>query len=222
MNTNINVIITGATGMVGEGALHMALQHPQVNAVLVIGRRSCEVKHPKLKEIILPELSDVSAIENQLSGYNACLFCLGTGSVGVSKEVYYQITYVLTINMAKTLSRLDPDMTFSYISGAGTDSSEKGRLHWSRVKGKTENDLMRLPFRQVLAFRPGFIKPISGLHHTNRFYKYILWLYPIGKAVYPSGFCTLQELGNAMINTVNLDLGKRIITGKDIIKFGAS
>jgi uncharacterized protein YbjT (DUF2867 family) len=215
---SIKTIITGATGMVGEGVLHECLQHPDVDAVLVINRKPSGVTHPKLREIIHPDFFNLSAIEDQLRGYNACFFCLGVSSVGMNAEQYFQITYTLTIQMAETLSRLNPEMSFCYISGAGTDSSEKGRSRWARVKGKTENDLMRLPFRQVFAFRPGFIKPIPGLMHTHGFYKYITWLFPLGRALYPSGFCTLQELALAMIRVVKQGYERKIIEGRDIIR----
>lgn len=216
----IRVIITGATGMVGEGVLHMCLQHPQVEAVLVINRKPCGVAHPKLTEIIHADFFDFAPIEKYLTGYNACFFCLGVSSVGMAADTYYKMTYTLTMHVAETLSRLNRDMTFCYISGAGTDSSEKGRSRWARVKGKTENDLMKLPFRQVFAVRPGFIKPIKGLVRTHIFYKYISWLFPLGRALYPSGFCTLKELALAMINVALRGYHTQVLEGKDIIKLG--
>jgi uncharacterized protein YbjT (DUF2867 family) len=217
----IKAIITGATGMVGEGVLYMCLQHPDVASVLVINRKPSGVTHPKLKEVIHPDFFNFSAIEGQLMGYNACFFCLGVSSVGMGAEQYFQNTYTLTMQVAETLSRLNPDMSFCYISGAGTDSSEKGRVRWARVKGKTENDLLRLPFRQVFAFRPGFIKPIGGLARVHNFYKYIGWLFPLGRALYPSGFCTMQELALAMIRVVKLGNEPKIIEGRDIIRLAA-
>lgn len=218
--SSIRAIITGATGMVGEGVLHVCLQHPDVAAVLVINRTSCGVSHPRLKEIVHQDFFDLSAIEDQLAGYNACFFCLGVSSVGMSAEQYFQTTYTLTMHVAETLSRLNPDMSFCYISGAGTDSTEKGRSRWARVKGKTENDLMRLPFRQVFAVRPGFIKPIPGLARTHSLYKFITWLFPLGRALYPSGFCTLQELALAMIRVVQQGYERKVIEGRDIIRLG--
>lgn len=204
--------------MVGEGVLHVCLQHPDVDAVLVINRTPCGISHPRLKEIVHQDFFDLSSIEDQLTGYNACFFCLGVSSVGMSAEQYFQTTYTLTMHVAETLSRLNPDMSFCYISGAGTDSSEKGRSRWTRVKGKTENDLMRLPFRQVFAFRPGFIKPIPGLTRTHSLYKFITWLFPLGRALYPSGFCTLQELALAMIRVVRQGYERKVIEGRDIIR----
>jgi uncharacterized protein YbjT (DUF2867 family) len=217
MDLKRKVIITGSTGMVGEGVLYQCLNSPEITAVLVINRKSCGYQHPKLKEIIHQNFLDLSTIESELSDYNACFFCLGISSVGISDEAYYKTTYSLTIHIAETLSRLNNQMTFCYVSGSGTDSKEKSRLHWARVKGKTENDLMKLPFAQVFNFRPGFIRPIKGLKFTNKYYKYINWLYPIGRAIYPAGFCTLKEIGNAMINTLNHQNERKILEGKDII-----
>ena len=203
--------------MVGEGVMHECLNHPQVEAVLVINRRATGKVHPKLREIIHEDFFNLSSVEKNLAGYNACFFCLGVSAIGMKEADYYRMTHTLTMEFASTLSRLNPDMTFCYVSGAGTDSSEKGRSMWARVKGKTENDLMKLPFKKVFAFRPGFMKPTKGLIRTNKFYKYINWMYPIGRAIYPNGFCTLKEIGLAMINIVNSNDDKNIITGEDII-----
>ncbi|MGV3557297.1 NAD-dependent epimerase/dehydratase family protein [Larkinella arboricola] len=216
--TGIRAIITGATGMVGEGVMHECLQHPAVEAVLLINRKPSGFSHPKLKEIVHTDFYNFSAIENQLAGYNACFFCLGVSSVGMSEQEYYRVTYTLTLHMATTLSRLNPEMTFCYVSGAGTDSSEKGRFRWARVKGKTENDLTRLPFKQVFNFRPGFIKPTRYLKNANKYYQYIGWLFPLGRALYPSGFCTMEELGKAMINSARQGYEKPILEGTDIIE----
>ncbi len=212
----IRVIITGATGMVGEGVLHECLQHPDIEAVLVITRRSCGVVHPKLKEIIHADFFDLSPIEDQLTGYNACFFCSGVSSVGKKEPEYYSLSYTLTMHMASTLSKPKRDMMFCYISGAGTDSTEKGRIMWARVKGKTENDLMKLPFKAVYAFRPSFMLPTKGLKNALPFYKYISWLYPIARRFFPSYFGTLKELGLAMINSVKYGFDKKILELKDI------
>jgi len=210
-----NVIITGATGMVGEGVLMRCLSSAEIDHILVINRKPCGYVHPKLKEIIHADFFDFSAIEHQLSGYNACFFCLGISSVGVDGETYYKMTYTLTMHVAQTLSRLDSSMTFCYVSGGGTN--ENGRLRWAQVKGKTESDLTKLPFEQVFNFRPGFIKPLAGQKYAHQFYKYINWLFPIGRTIYPSGFCTMAELGQAMINTLSHHDQRRILEGKDII-----
>lgn len=213
----IKVIITGVTGMVGEGVLHECLNHPEVSAVLVVGRRPSGKSHLKLKEIVHPDFFDLSPIESQLAGYDACFFCLGVSAIGLSAEDYYKFTYTLTMHVAGTLSRVNPAMTFCYISGAGTDSTEKGRSRWARVKGKTENDLMKLPFRDVYAFRPGFIRPTKGLSNTLSFYRYVNWLFPLARAIYPKGFCTLRELGLAMINVGISGYSEKVIEGGDII-----
>jgi hypothetical protein len=213
----IRAIITGATGMVGEGVLHVCLQDPAVESVLVINRKPCEVSHPKLKEIIHPDFFDLSPIAAQLKGYNACFFCLGVSSVGMKEEEYYQKTYVLTMHFAETLVKESPDLCFFYISGKSTDSTEKGNSMWARVKGKTENDLMKLPFRKVLAFRPGFIKPIKGLKRIQKIYRYIGWMFPIGRALAPGAFCRLQELADAMICSVNTPEDRKAVEGKEII-----
>jgi uncharacterized protein YbjT (DUF2867 family) len=215
--TAIRAIITGTTGMVGEGVLHVYLQNPEVEAILVINRKPCGYTHPKLKEIIHQDFFDMSSIAEQLRGYNACFFCLGVSSVGMKADAYYKMTYTLTMHVAETLSKLNSEMTFCYISGAGTDSTEKGRSGWARVKGKTENDIMKLPFKKAFAFRPGFIKPIKGLKNAHSFYKYVNWLFPIGRALFPGGFCTLEELGLAMIRSVSVNKNRGVIEGKDII-----
>lgn len=212
----IRAILTGATGMVGEGVLHECLQHGDVEAVLVIGRRSCGVTHQKLKEIVHPDFHYLASIETQLTGYNACFFCLGVSSVGMKEPDYYKSTYLLTMNFATTLLHKNPGMTFCYISGAGTDSSEKGRLMWARVKGRTENDLMKLPFKGVYNFRPGIIAPTKGLKNTLKLYKYFGWLIPIIRLVSRKAVVTLKELGLAMINAAAKGYDKQIIEMKDI------
>lgn len=216
----INAIIFGATGMVGEGVLHVALNHPDVESVLVVGRRPCNVSHPKLKELVHPNLFDFSKVEHQMVGYNACYFCLGTSSVGKKEQEYRRTTYDLTMHAAQTLSRLNPGMTFCYISGEGTDSTEQGRMMWARVKGKTENDLMKLPFKEVYNFRPGFIKPIKGMKNTISFAKPLLYLYPIFIALLPSHGCTLEGIGRSMINVTLNGYPKQILENKDITSTG--
>jgi uncharacterized protein YbjT (DUF2867 family) len=218
MNTKIRAIITGATGMVGEGVLHECLLHSDVESVLVFGRKPCGGSHPKLTEIIHDNFYDLSSIERRLSGYNTCYFCLGTTSVNKKEEEYFRITYTLTMHVAETLSRINSDMTFCYVSGAGTDSTEKSRSMWARVKGKTENDLMKLPFKQVYNFRPGYMQPTKGLKNTLGFYTYIRWLYPLMHAALPQYVCTLQELGLAMIHATSRSCNKHILEVKDIVE----
>ena len=214
----MKVIVSGATGMVGEGVMHVCLGHPDVETVLVINRRPDGVQHPKLTEIIHPDFFDLSAIQSQLTGYDACFFCLGVSSVGMKEPEYYRLTYTLTMHVAETLSRLNSGMTFAYVSGTGTDSSEQGGSMWARVKGKTENDLRKLPFKKSYAFRPGFIKSMEGMKHTNTYYKYITWLFPIGRKLFPNAFCTLRELALTMIHTVKNSVDKEVIEGRDMIE----
>lgn len=210
----IRTIITGATGMVGEGVLHECLQHPGIEKILLLQRKSSGIVHPKLKELIHPDFFDLSEIAGQLTGYNSCFFCLGVSSVGMDKDDYYRLTYTLTLNVAETLVSRNPDMTFCYVSGMGTDSTEKGRSNWARVKGKTENALFALPFRKAFAFRPGFIRPIKGLKHTHSFYKYINWLFPIGRILVPGAFVKLEEVGLALIHAVGLPRTAKCLRGK--------
>ena len=202
--------------MVGEGVLHDCLNHPEVESVLVINRRSCNVQHPKLKEIIHNNFYDLTSIENQQAGYNACFFCLGTTSVGKSEELYYKITFELTKSFADTFVRLNPAMTFCYISGTGTDSSEKGRLMWARVKGKTENYILNLGFKDAYMFRPGLILPTKGLKNTLRPYKIFAPLLPIMKLLFPKQVCSLKEIGLAMINAASIRYEKKVLEVKDI------
>ena len=212
----IKVILTGATGMVGEGVLHECLLHEEVEKVLVIGRKSCGVTHPKLTEIIHPDLSDLSTFEEGLKGYNACFFCAGISSLGVKDDEYYRLTYTLTIKFAEPVCRLNPGMVFCYVSGSGTDGTEKGRMKWARVKGKTENDLMKMPFKAAYGFRPGFMMPTPGLKNVLSFYKYITWLFPLLSPLFPGTFGTLKELSLAMINIVNSGYDKKVLEVKDI------
>jgi len=202
--------------MVGEGVLHECLLHPEVEKVLVVNRKTCGVEHPKLTEILCPDFFDLTVIEGRLSGYNACFFCLGISSVGVSKDVYSHITYDLTMNFAETLVKQNKEMTFIYVSGAGTDSSEKGNSNWARVKGKTENDLKKLPFKNAFAFRPGFMLPTKGLKHAKGYYSFFKFLYPILLLIIPSFVSTLKEVGIAMINLAIDGYEKPVIEVKDI------
>jgi uncharacterized protein YbjT (DUF2867 family) len=159
----MKVIIFGATGMVGQGVLRECLLDPDVRRVLSIGRSATGQRHEKLRELIRADLLDYSAIENELRGYDACFFCLGITSLGLSEEQYRRVTYDITMAAAKALAGLNPDMTFIYVTGVGTDSTEHGRTMWARVKGETENALLRLPFRAAYMFRPAAIQPLHGI-----------------------------------------------------------
>ena len=216
----IRAIVTGASGMVGEGVLWECLQRDEVEQVLVIGRRSCGHTHPKLKEIVRSNLYDLSDIEDQLRGYNACYFCLGMSSVGVKEPEFTKVTYDLTMRFAQTLSKLNPDMTFCYISGRGTNAD--GKMMWQRVKGKTENDLTKLPFKQVFNFRPGVIKATKGLKNTLSLYKWLGWMLPIVNTISPGSVVTLKQIGDAMINLTLKGYDKKVIEVKDIISLSKS
>jgi len=205
--------------MVGEGVLHQCLEHPSVEKVLVITRTASGYSHPKLTEIIHADLADISSLENRLAGYNSCYFCMGVTSMGKSEADYFRLTHTLTLNFAKTLAVHNPEMTFCYISGAGTDSSEKGCVMWARVKGKTENDLAKLPFRQVFNFRPAGILPFLPLKPTQTFYKtyrYLGWLFSLVKVVAPNYVVTLKDLAAAMINVSMTGYSSHNIEVKDI------
>ncbi len=212
----LKVILTGATGMVGEGVLHECLLHPAVEKVLIINRKPSGITHAKLTEVIHTNFFDLKTVTAQLSGYNTCFFCLGVSSVGMKKDQYYRFTYTLTMNFAETLCVHNTDMVFCYISGAGTDSTEEGRVNWARVKGKTENDLLKLPFKKVYNFRPGILEPTKGLKNTLKFYKYGAWLISIIKLFTKNASTTLKELGLAMISAAEKGYDKQTIEVKDI------
>lgn len=215
----LKVIITGATGMIGEGVLYECLHHPEVEKVLVISRNPCGYTHPKLSEIIHKDLSDISSLSDSIKGYNACYFCLGVTSLGKNEEDYTRLTYTLTLNFATVLASINPEMTFCYISGASTDSSEKGKTMWARVKGKTENDLMKLPFKQVYNFRPGGIEPFLPLRPSQTYYKtykYLSWLFALMKVITPNMVITLKDLAASMIHVSLTGYSKNILEMKDM------
>ena len=214
----IKAIITGATGMVGEGVLSECLTHPDVEKVLVINRKSCGVTHPKLMEILHADFFNLTPAADQLKGYNACFFCLGVSSVGLKEEKYYSLTYTLTMNFAELLAAQNPDMTFCYISGAGTYSTEKGRINWARVKGKTENDLIKLPFKKVFACRPGFMLPSPEAKNIPGYFGIFRFLYPVLRVLLPKYVSTLNEVAVAMINSVIYGFEKSVLEVVDLIE----
>jgi hypothetical protein len=216
----ISTIITGATGMVGEGVLLECLADPRVERVLIVNRKPSGFTHPKLREIVHADFHDLSAIQPQLAGYDACFFCLGVSSLGLREADYRHVTYDLTVGVGRTLARLNPDMTFCYVTGAGTDSSERGKTMWARVKGATENELLRL-FRRGAMLRPGFMRATPGQKNIKGWYALIAWMYPIGRRLYPAGFCTLQEVGRAMINAADTGSPKPVLEVKDIVALAA-
>lgn len=216
----IRVIITGTTGMVGEGVLLECLANPQVAEVLSVSRKPGGKTHPKLKEYIAPDFLGLKEDDRNLSGYDACFFCAGVSSVGMSEEKYTRMTYDTTIHFAKVLAAQNKDMVFTYVSGAGTDSTEKGRSMWARVKGRTENMLMTLPFKRAYHFRPGMIKPVPGQQYVLKAYKYLGWMYPVLRTLFPNTASTVTEIARAMIRCATTGDDKQIIEVSDIHRLG--
>ena len=212
---NIKVIITGATGMVGEGVLFECLQNPKVNEVLIINRRHYEMQHPKLKELIVPDFFQIDQLAFNLVRYDGCFFCAGISSVGMKEDRFTRITYDTTMAFAKALLAVNTDVVFTYVSGSHTDSSEKGRIMWARVKGRTENDLAKLPFKAEYNFRPGVMQPFPDQKNWKSAYKFIVKLI---KAVAPKNVLTMHEVGQAMINAVTVGYSKNVLEVKDIKK----
>jgi uncharacterized protein YbjT (DUF2867 family) len=199
----MKVLIFGATGMVGQGVLREALAAPDVTQVQTVGRSASGQSHPKLHEVVQPDLFDWRAIESRLQGFDACFFCLGVSSSGMTEATYSHLTYDLTLTLAEALARLNPRMTFIYVSGAGTDASERGRVMWARVKGRTENALQRLAFKAVYLFRPGVIQPLHGIRSKTPAYR---WLYVImaplltpARRLFPRSVLTTESIGEAML-----------------------
>jgi|ERR1700674_3801858 len=206
--------------MVGQGVLRECLLDPEVETVLTVGRSATAQQHEKLREIVHNDLSDLSAIEGTLSGYDACFFCLGVSAVGMTEEAYTRVTYDLTISVARTLAKLNPAMTFIYVSGSGTDSTERGRIMWARVKGKTENALLKMPFKAVYMFRPGYIQPLHGIRTKTKWYGAVYAmvgpLYPIWKLLFPKYVTTTECVGRAMLNVAKRGAPKPVLENQDI------
>ena len=215
---SINVIITGSTGMVGEGVLHECLNDTKIASITLLSRRSSGIVHPKVKEVLLTDLSAFTGTEPGLNNLDACFYCLGVTSIGKSEEEYTALTYDLTLKIAKALLQVNPEMTFCYVTAKGTDNSEQEKTMWARVKGKTENELAKMGFRKFFVFRPFMLTPTKGLRNTHGFYKYISWLFPLGRIVYPEGFCTLRELALAMIRVGYQGYRRTVITSTDMVK----
>lgn len=213
----LKVIITGSTGMVGEGVLFECLEHPMIESVLLVNRRPYRgASHPKLSECIVPDFLQLDAVLPRLTGYDACFFCAGVSSAGMSEADYTRVTYDVTTHFARTLAALNPQMVFIYVSGALTDSTEKGRVMWARVKGRTENALMNMGFKQVCIFRPGFMKASPGQFNLKWYYKTISWLYQPMRLLLPNHVSTLRDVGLAMINCALKGCPKRILEIRDI------
>jgi len=216
----MRVVLVGATGMIGQGVLRECLLDPEVHGVLSIVRSPSGQQHEKLREIVHGDFLDFSAIEPELTGLDACFFCLGVSSAGMSEERYRRVTYDITLAAAGTLVRLNPGMTFIYVSGAGTDSTERGRSMWARVKGETENALLRLPFKAAYMFRPAGIQPLHGITSRTRLYRVVYALtgplFPLLKAVIPNHLTTTERLGRAMVEVAKHGAKKRVIESRDI------
>jgi len=210
----MKVIVTGATGMVGEGVLLECLANDAVEKVLSVARKPCGHTHAKLEECIVPDFRDLKAVEPQLTGYDACFYCAGVSSVGMSEADYTVVTYDTPLAFATTLARLNPDMVLVHVSGARTDGSEKGKVMWARVKGKAENALMRLGFRAVYNFRPGLMKPVPGQKNLKRSYRMMLPLVPVMGLFFKA--LTLNEVGKAMIRCVLSGAPKHVLEIADI------
>ena len=204
--------------MIGQGVLIEALEHPQVASVLSISRRSCGVQHTKLTEIIHDDFLDYAAIKDQLSGFDACFFCLGVSSAGISPETYYAITHDYAVAAADVLSRLNPDMVFCFISGAGTDDQEKSRMRWARVKGKAENSLKSFPFKGLFLMRPAYVQHRKGVRPSFMFYRIFAPVYPLLRFLFPKTVTNTEEVGRAMINAVLFGAEKQTLENRDIIE----
>ena len=216
----MNVILFGATGMVGQGVLRECLLDAEVQRVLSVGRSPIGQQHLKLHEIVQSDLFDLAPVESQLQGYDACFFCLGVSSVGMTEEAYRHLTYDLTLAVARTLVRASPAMTFVYVSGTGTDSTERGRSMWARVKGATENALLQLPFKGAYMFRPGLIVPLHGITSKTPLYRAVyasirpFWR-PL-RSAFPQAITTTEQVGRAMLHVARAGAPKKILESADI------
>jgi uncharacterized protein YbjT (DUF2867 family) len=217
----VKVIIFGATGMVGQGVLRECLRDPEITLVLTIGRTATGIQSAKLQEIQHSNLWDYTAIESRLTGFDACFFCLGVSSGGMKQAAYEHLTYDLTMAAAGTLSRLNPEMAFTYVSGAGTDGSEQGSSMWARVKGRTENALLRLPFKAAYMFRPGLIRPLHGIRSKTKSYRVLYAIgapiIPLLQWVFPGAVASTETIGRAMIAVAKHGAAKSILESSDIL-----
>jgi uncharacterized protein YbjT (DUF2867 family) len=222
----MKVILFGATGMIGQGVLHECLRDPHVDRVLSIGRRTTGRVHQKLVELVHADLSDFSSVEAQLTGYDACCFCLGISSAGMTEADYHRITYDFTLAAARAVGRPNPGMTFIYVSGAGTDATERGRSMWARVKGKTENALLKLPFKAAYMFRPAYVQPLHGATSRTALYRALYAvmapLYPLWKRVIPKYTTTTERIGRAVLHVARYGAPKSVLESSDIDALGSA
>ena len=216
----MNVVLFGATGMVGQGVLRECLLDPEVTSVLAIVRRSNGAPHPKLREIAHGDFWNFDAIATELTGFDACFFCVGVSSNGMAEADYERVTYGITVAAAGTLCLLNPRMTYVFVSGAGADSSERGKLMWARVKGKTENSLLEMPFSAVYVFRPGFIQPLHGIQSRTPLYRLLYAalkpVFPLFRRAFPDHVLTTEQIGRAMLAVAKNGAPKRILGARDI------
>ena len=218
----MKVIVFGATGMIGQGVLRECLLASDVELVETVGREATGAQNPRVREVVHREMRDFSAIERELTGYDACFFCLGVSSAGMSEADYERVTYGITLAAAETLARLNPGMTFVYVSGQGTDSSEQGRVAWARIKGKTENALLRLRFKGAYMFRPGVIQPLYGVKSKTGWYRMMYavmapLLTPL-RRLFPAYILTTEQIGLAMLAVARHGAAKSILESADIVR----
>jgi uncharacterized protein YbjT (DUF2867 family) len=217
----MNVLLFGATGMLGQGTLRECLLDAGVERVVTVGRKATGQQHPKLREIVVPDVADLSAVQAELAGFDACFFALGVSAAGMSEADYTRMTYDLTLSVARTLLPLNPAMTFIYISGTGTDSSEKGRVMWARVKGRTENALLGMPFKAAFMFRPAAILPLHGITSATGWYRVLYAamrpLFPLMKRLAPNYVTTTEQFGKAMIEVARNGYPTPVLESRDIV-----
>ena len=222
----MNAILFGASGMVGQGVLRECLLDPAITRVLAVGRSPLAQRHAKLRDLTVPDLSNLAAVEGQLAGFDACFFSLGTSAVGMTEASYAAVTYDLTLAVARTLLRLNPAMTFIYVSGMGTDSTERGRTMWARVKGRTENALLALGFRAAYMFRPGLIVPMHGITSRTTLYRVLYAilqpLVPLIARFFPDAVTTTERVGRAMIAVARRGFTRPVLEPVDINAIAAS
>ncbi len=220
----MNILIFGATGMVGQGVLRECLLASDVERVVAVGRNATGQQHPKLQELVVKEMYDYSAVEARLQGFDACFFCLGVSSVGMKEDDYRRVTYDLTMAAAEVLARLNPGMTFTYVTGSGTDSSERGSSMWARVKGATENALLRLPFKAAYMFRPGIIQPLHGVRSKTPLYHAVYAvlspLLSLAYRLWPDKMTTSEQIGRAMLTVARHGAPKVLLDPADINALG--
>lgn len=219
---SLKVIVTGSSGFVGEGVLLECLSSPLVKSILIINRKNTYMHHPKIKELIVPNFLDIEKFSDELKGYDICFYCAGISSVGISEEKYFHTTYTTTLHFAETILKLNPSLIFNYVSGSRSDSTEQGKVMWARVKGKTENALMKLPFKKVYNFRPAIMKASLGQTNMNGVIKILNFCYPILKTLFPKQTCLLSDVGKAMIKTGIIDYPSSILEVSDIKKIALS